>query len=125
MLIDEHSATPLYQQVRDQILLAIAQGRLRHGDRLDSVRQLAETHGLNPVTVQKAYDLLRADGVLHTDGRRGSTIHLPQQATRQSIVDTRNQLAEVLTLAVTRGVSAGRVRSLVDCILTELKAPPV
>lgn len=72
--IDLSSDTPLYQQIRDQIILGIGRGDLAFGEQLPSVRQLAEDLEVNPMTVNKAYQVLKQDGVIEVDRRIGTKI---------------------------------------------------
>ena len=71
------SSVPLYRQLRDQIVLAVAEGRLRPGEKLPPVRILAEESGVNVMTVSKAYQQLKAEGYLQTDRRGGSVLTRP------------------------------------------------
>ena len=71
------SSVPLYRQLRDQIVLAVAEGRLRPGEKLPPVRILAEESGVNVMTVSKAYQQLKAEGYLRTDRRGGSVLTCP------------------------------------------------
>ena len=65
--LDFQSAVPIYRQIRDQVVLAVAQGELTPGERLPTTRALAEDAGVNVMTVSKAYQLLKAEGYLVTD----------------------------------------------------------
>ena len=67
--IDPKDPTPIYAQLERAIRLAIATGRLRSGDRLPTVRQLAVDLRVNANTVAKVYGELERAGVLET--RRG------------------------------------------------------
>lgn len=58
------SGVPIYRQLVDQIKRLIAGGQLREGDNLPSVRDLAQTHAINPMTISKAYSLLENEGIL-------------------------------------------------------------
>lgn len=70
---DFASDVPLYRQLRDQIVLGIASGELSPGEKLPTVRVLAEESGVNMMTVSKAYQMLKAEGYL-TAERRGGTV---------------------------------------------------
>lgn len=72
--IDKLSDTPLYQQLRNQVIGGIAAGELRPGDALPSVRSLAEDLGINLHTVNKAYATLRDEGYVILLGRRGAFV---------------------------------------------------
>ena len=72
--LDFGSDIPIYQQIRDQIVVGIAGGQLRPGERLPTVRALAEESGVNTMTVSKAYQLLKQEGYLQTDRRSGTVV---------------------------------------------------
>lgn len=72
--IDMTSDTPIYRQIRDQIFLGAVSGQLKPGEHLPTVRQLAADIGVNPMTVNKAYAMLKADGVVSIDRRHGAQI---------------------------------------------------
>ena len=72
--IDFNSDEAIYVQLMNQIILGIATSRLQEGDPLPSVRQLADTIGINMHTVNKAYSLLRQEGFVTIDRRRGAII---------------------------------------------------
>ncbi|HEX8629001.1 MAG TPA: GntR family transcriptional regulator [Catenuloplanes sp.] len=74
LIVDETSEVPIYQQLRDQIVVAIADGSLDGGDPLPSTRQLAADLGVNFHTVHKAYDLLRREGFVVLTRRAGALI---------------------------------------------------
>lgn len=74
---DFQSPVPLYKQLRDQVVLAVAEGQLLPGQRLPSTRALAEDAGINVMTVSKAYQLLKSEGYLTTDRRAGAVICRP------------------------------------------------
>jgi DNA-binding transcriptional regulator YhcF (GntR family) len=69
IVIDANAATPLYAQISSQLRRAIGEGKVRPGERLPPARELAESLAVNLHTVLRAYDTLRAEGVL--DVRRG------------------------------------------------------
>jgi molybdate-binding protein/DNA-binding transcriptional regulator YhcF (GntR family) len=72
--VDLFSDVPIYRQIIEQMRLSIAEGRLKPGDRLEPVRQLAHRLRINPSTVARAYQLLEYDGIIETNRRRGSVI---------------------------------------------------
>ncbi len=73
--IDMAADIPIYQQIRNQIVLGVAMGKMKAGDPLPTVRQLAGEIGVNPMTVNKAYGLLKGEGVIIMDRRNGAQIH--------------------------------------------------
>ena len=72
--LDFQSAVPIYRQIRDQVVLAVAQGELTPGERLPTTRALAEDAGVNVMTVSKAYQLLKQEGYITTDRRSGAAV---------------------------------------------------
>ena len=72
--IDFKSDLPIYEQIRRRIIIGLAKDQIKPGDKLPSVRDMAENIGINLHTVNKAYKLLEADGVLTMDRRYGSLI---------------------------------------------------
>ena len=79
--IDHHDRTPIYAQLDRALRAAIATGRLRHGDQLPTVRQLAVDLRINANTVARVYAELERDGVLETRRGVGSFVRAgPSQA---------------------------------------------
>ena len=72
--IDFKSDLPIYEQIRRGIIIGLAKGEINPGDKLPSVREMAENIGINLHTVNKAYKLLETDGVIIMDRRFGSLI---------------------------------------------------
>ena len=68
------SETPIYVQLRNQIVLGISDGRLAPGEQLPTVRALSEEIGINSMTVSKAYTLLKQEGYIYTDRRSGARV---------------------------------------------------
>jgi DNA-binding transcriptional regulator YhcF (GntR family) len=72
--IDPQSPTPPFEQLRGQLVAAVASGELVPGDRLPTVRRLADELGVAPGTVARAYRELEASGIIETRGRNGSFV---------------------------------------------------
>lgn len=77
--IDVTSDIPIYLQLRNEIVKGIGRGELESGELLPTVRQLAIDLGVNTMTVSKAYQLLKSEGFIETDRRRGAVVRLPGQ----------------------------------------------
>jgi GntR family transcriptional regulator len=67
--IEFHSGIPAYKQIANRLMAAMADGTLKHGDRLPTIRELHDLLGVNPNTVAKAYQELTHKNLL--DGQRG------------------------------------------------------
>ena len=68
------SDVPIYQQIRDQIVVGIADGQLQPGQQLPTIRALAAETGVNMMTVSKAYTQLKQEGYLLADRRAGTVV---------------------------------------------------
>ena len=119
--IDFNSSEAIYTQLMNQIILGIATSRLQEGDTLPSVRQLAETIGINMHTVNKAYSLLRQEGFVTIDRRKGAVI-----AVDMNKIKAKEDLKENLIVALARGycrnISREEVHELIDEIFDEYAA---
>jgi len=69
--LDLDSPTPLYQQIRDQVVDGLATGQLREGEPLPTIRQFASDFGINLHTVRKAYEILEREGFVRVQRQRG------------------------------------------------------
>ena len=110
---DFESEEAIYIQLRNQIIMGIATDRIREGDSLPSVRQLAENIGINMHTVNKAYAVLKQEGYIKLDRRRGAVIALDIDKLR-SIEHLREELSVLLARSVCKNVSREEVHALVD-----------
>ena len=108
--IDMAGGIPIYQQIRNQIVYGVATGLLEMGEQLPTVRQLAADIGVNPMTVSKAYGLLKDEGVILIDRRHGAKINeLP--VFNESLAADFDQRAELLiSEALMKGVPEEKLR---------------
>ena len=111
--IDFSSDEDIYIQLTNQIIMGIATSRLQEGDTLPSVRQLADTVGINMHTVNKAYSVLRQEGFVKLDRRRGAVVSLDVDKI-QAIDEMRQNLDVVLACGICRDVSREEAHQLVD-----------
>jgi GntR family transcriptional regulator len=119
--IDFNSEEAIYIQLRNQVILGIATANIHEGDSLPSVRQLAETIGVNMHTVNKAYNVLKQEGFITLDKRRGAVIALDENKIRAA-EEMRQQLQIVLAKACCRAISREEIHELVDEILDEYES---
>ena len=118
--IDFESGEALYMQLRNQIILGIANSVLREGDALPPVRQMAGEIGINMHTVNKAYALLREEGYVTIDRRKGAVISASDCRTEQTD-RLCSQMKILLAEAVCRDLPRKRIHELVDQLLDELE----
>ena len=72
--LDMSSNVPIYVQLRNQIVTGIGKGELKAGESLPSVRQMALDAGINNMTVNKTYQILKAEGFIEINRRKGAVI---------------------------------------------------
>lgn len=116
--IDFNSEEALYLQLRNQIILGIATAKFQEGDALPSVRQLAEDIGINMHTVNKAYTVLKQEGFLKVDRRRGAVIALDLDKLR-TLEEMDEELHVILAKAICKGISREEVHQMVEEIYEE------
>lgn len=76
-------SSPIYLQIADRLLDDICGGKYASGERLPSVRDLAQIAGVNPNTVQRAFGELEHRGILSTNGTQGRTVLTDSEAIKQ------------------------------------------
>lgn len=113
--IDFNSDEAIYMQLRNQIIMGIAMNRFREGDPLPSVRALAENIGINMHTVNKAYAVLRQEGFVKVDRRRGACISIDIDRL-EALQELRQDLAVILAKAYCKRISKEEVHKLIDQI---------
>jgi GntR family transcriptional regulator len=72
--LDMSSSISIYVQLRNQIVKGIGKGELKVGENLPTVRQLAQDAGVNTMTVNKTYQILKTEGFIEIDRRKGATV---------------------------------------------------
>ncbi|MGI6095537.1 MAG: GntR family transcriptional regulator [Lachnospiraceae bacterium] len=116
--IDFNSDEAIYIQLRNQIILGIATSRIQVGDTLPSVRQLADTIGINMHTVNKAYSVLKQEGFLTIDRRRGAVVCIDCDKL-QALQEMKEELRVVLAKGSCKRISKEEVHQLIEEIYRE------
>jgi len=91
-VLKPQSGIPIYRQLVEQITRLIAGGQLAAGTELPSVRELAELHTVNPMTISKAYALLESEGLL--ERQRGKPMRVAARRRNQAPLTQRLQQLE-------------------------------
>ena len=118
--IDFNSDEAIYVQLQNQIIMAIAMDLIREGDPLPSVRQLADTVGINMHTVNKAYNILKQEGFIQLDRRRGAVIAIDIDKA-QALLKMKEKLRVMLAKGCCKNISRRDVHALVDEIFDEYR----
>ncbi len=116
--IDFNSDEAIYMQLINQIIMGIALEEFHEGDSLPSVRQLADSIGINMHTVNKAYAVLKQEGYIKLDRRRGAVIAVDLDKL-EAIDSMSKELRLVIAKALCRNVSPQEIHQAVDEILNE------
>ena len=100
--IDFNSGEAIYKQLRNQIVLGIANNQFCEGQSLPSVRQLADDIGVNMHTVNKAYSILKQEGYLKLDRRHGAVISVDSRKDEEM-----ESILREMKLIIARGICKG------------------
>lgn len=113
--IDFNSEEALYMQLRNQIIMGIANSMVQEGESLPSVRELADQVGINMHTVNKAYNILRQEGYLKLDRRKGAVIAVDVNEDR-----AKNELMDELKVLVAKAICHGVGKETVNELVNEI-----
>lgn len=103
--LDNKSGVPVYRQLIDQVLVAIASGGLNAGDQLPTVRQLAVDLSINPNTVVRAYKELEIRGMLTT--QQGTGTFITAKKVKADEVQRQKRLSQMVAEFVARVSAEG------------------
>lgn len=120
IIIDFNSDEAIYMQLRNQIIFGIATSQLKEGESLPSVRVMAEDIGINMHTVNKAYTILRQDGFLRVDRRRGAVICLDIDKIKACSC-IQEQLEPIIAQAVAAGITKEEFAGLIDTLYERME----
>ena len=112
--VNEYSDIPIYIQIRNQIVLGISDGRLSPGEQLPTVRGLAEEMGINSMTVNKAYQMLKQEGYIYTDRRNGAKVRERLEFKAELPEESKEMLQRVISEAKVRGISKTEFHKLCE-----------
>ncbi len=117
--IDFNSEEAIYLQLRNQIIMGIATDQFREGDSLPSVRQLADTIGINMHTVNKAYTVLKQEGYVKVDRRKGAVIAVDVDK-MQTLAELKKELQVILAKSSCKNISREEIHGLIEEIYEEM-----
>lgn len=121
--IDFDSDEAFYIQLRNQIIMGIAMSELQQGESLPSVRDLADSIGINMHTVNKAYATLKQEGYVRLDRRRGAVIAVDANRLIAE-QELKEQLRTVVARALCKDLAPDEIRQTLDEVLREFRAAP-
>lgn len=120
--LDMQSRKPIYEQLKEQILKLMMLGILAADEKLPSVRSLARDVGINPNTVQKAYQELEHDGIIYTVPGKGSFIAGNDESVRRRREQALAAVREAVKEAWNSGCSEEEILTGVREMMKEERA---
>ena len=124
--IEPDGPVPIYQQIRDRIVEAIAGGRQPAGSGLPSTRQLAVDLGVNFHTVNKSYDLLRQEGLLRLSRKSGAVVQRDASSGPPRpdwAADWSARLQTLLAEAAAQGLPAADILAYCQTVIASFSVP--
>ncbi len=112
--IDFSSEQAIYMQLHNQIVIAIAKEELKDGESLPSVRQMADTLGVNMHTVNKAYSILKQEGYLKLDRRTGAVICLESGSKPDHIASLNREMELIIAKAICKDITKDEMGRIVS-----------
>ena len=124
--IEPDGPVPIYQQIRDRIIEAIADGGQPAGSPLPSTRQLAVDLGVNFHTVNKSYDILRQEGLLRISRKSGAVVQRDARSGPASPAWAQDWVARLRTMlaeAAAQGLSAADILRQCQTVMADFSFP--
>lgn len=120
--INFDSLIPIYQQLKDQIIIGIAKGDLEPNESLPSVRQLASDLDVNLHTIRKAYNQLKSEGYLTINRRKGARVsEMPNPLNESQRKTFEYDLKLSIAKGICSGLSAEEITNFVDKLINDMK----
>ena len=120
--IEFKSKTPIYKQLRKQIIEGIASGELQPGESMPSVRQLAEDIGINLHTVNKTYQILKNQGYLVSHRRKKVVVNSREEMTDENYKEqVREKIRPIIAESICRGVENKEFKEIVSNLYDDIQ----
>ncbi len=117
--INFQSRVPIYEQLRKNVIKLATIGLLKENEQLPTVRSLAKQLGVNPNTVQKAYQLLEHEGIIYSIAGKGSFISQEIKTQRRKKEFIEQALKPAILELMDMGVEKQDVLNAVEKIFIE------
>ena len=118
--VDFNSDQAIYIQLRNQIIVGIACSDIQDCESLPSVRQLAQILGVNMHTVNKAYAILREEGYLKLDRRKGAVVSVDANEKAKQLEELEESLQILVAQAICKGVTREELYQLIGHVYGQL-----
>ena len=121
--LDMTSKEPIYVQLRNAVVIGIGKGELAPGEGLPTVRQMAEDLGVNTMTVNKAYGILRSEGFIEIDRRHGARVNPQKDKFGVFREKAEEELLLLIAEATVRGLDKSEFMELCEKVYAGMCAP--
>lgn len=121
LTVNLESSQPIYIQIRNSIVEGIANGMLKDGDPLPSVRVMATELGVNLHTVNKAYQMLRMEGFVKVYRKKGTVISADMKRNSRDFIEAATAtLKNMVSEAITRSVGREQLTGIINQLYNEM-----
>lgn len=116
IFVDNKSRVPIYEQIKEQIVMLVNTGIYKPGDRLPSIRNLSNQLNINVNTIKHSYAQLETEGVINSVQGKGVFIAENPLENEQIVKGVLDDLDLMVRSAMARGVSKEQIKDLIDRI---------
>lgn len=121
--LDMASEVPIYVQLRNAVVVGIGKGELQPGEALPTVRQMAEDLGVNSMTVNKAYGILKNEGFIEIDRRHGTRVNPQKDKFGIFREKAEEELLLLIAEATVRGIGKKEFFTLCETVYNSMALP--
>ena len=121
MIISYSSGQPIYEQICRQVKGAVASGKLKPGEPLPSIRNLARDLRISVITTKRAYEELERDGFIQTVAGKGSFVAQQdlELAKESNLREIENHLSAALELGRQSGLTLEELHDILNVLSEE------
>lgn len=119
--LNMNSDVPIYVQLRNEIVMGIGRGELKRGESLPTVRQMAADIGVNTMTVNKAYKILKDEGYIEIDRRHGAKVNSSINLSSEFKEKLESELELLVAESVLKGISKEEFFNIFNSVFAGMK----
>ncbi|MDB2123154.1 MULTISPECIES: GntR family transcriptional regulator [Clostridium] len=119
--LNMNSDVPIYVQLRNEIVMGIGRGELKRGESLPTVRQMAADIGVNTMTVNKAYKILKDEGYIEIDRRHGAKVNPSINLSFEFKEKLESELELLVAESVLKGISKEEFLNMFNSVFAGMK----
>ena len=119
ILLDYNARTPIFEQIKEQVIFLIQKGVYKPHDQLPSIRSLAGELGINVNTVKRAFAELEESGVVYTEAGRGVFVSVNAAGNENVRSEALAALRNAVRTAASKGIGKEETLRLVESVYQE------